>query len=324
MTDNDQPRWPAGAPDDEHGHGQGGRFAPIGTPGTGGWLRQIGQRLDRGWANDGAARTDLMAVARRRLVGGLGEPANTYDGDATIVRRYDLPDGRSVIHKIFNELGGEDAYVSDDPDDPEYGEFAEGPTDRDRVQAYAEWATAQVAGAVGAPVPPVVGDPQYPAEVWMGYVDGEQPSSGPGGSWGITMDKMLELVPHGHDDAWRLGLLDLLVSNEDRHNLNWLVVDGKPVGIDHGAASVFSGGAGMPADRGSLFGDGVFAGLYREPGGIALRDNHLHPDDIDAAAARIRGLGEGPDRLEQHEIAYMLEVLERLRPHAKGTRRLIP
>lgn len=64
------------------------------------------------------------------------------------------------------------------------------------------------------------------------------------------------------EDGHRLGLLDTLLQNRDRHYLNWLQDrSGRPVGIDHGADRMDWMEHGMHSPPFSLFADA--AGLFR-------------------------------------------------------------
>jgi len=243
-----------------------------------------------------------------------------YSGDAATVWRIDLPDGRSVVRKSYDEALS-DYYDGEydeqyDDDDGEYlsvDDPRRRPAKEDEVHARAEWVSARVARAVGALVPPVVFDPQWGGAVWMGWVDGKT-----GINWDFEhQDKGATLA--AKQDMWRLGLLDLLIINSDRHELNWLFTeDGRVFGIDHGYAGLFTDF--VPTE--AIGAISPFAQLYYDSG-EKLKPNILHPDDIDDVIGRLGGLWED-GTLSEPEYNYMVRVMNWLRPHATGTRRLIP
>ena len=334
----DQPRWPRGAPDDERGHGQGGRFAPVGTPGTGGWVAQVAGKLQRGWANDDQARAELATIAAGHPplyegdvpAGQDGVPIQVLtSGNEAEVWRVDLPDGRSVIIKSydsgdFEEEEFEDWEYENEQQRAEHEALRGQPSSVDIARANAEVVAALIAGAIGAPVAPVVLDPKADSIVWMGLIDGDSRLSGH--DW-ATHDVT---SPAGRD-AWLLGLLDLLIYNNDRHGYNYIVkADGRPVGIDHGEAGLFSeGGMWPPNDDRDMHAGGAFAGLYFDDNPLTgrqhprLTPNPLHPDDIAETRRRLRQL-HAQGRFDDGHLRYMEAVLDMLHPHARGIVRLIP
>lgn len=95
-----------------------------------------------------------------------------------------------------------------------------------RRQADAEQLASVLAEAVGAPTPAVYR--QDGKTIFMGFVVGKQAAMA---NW-EQRAKAFE-----SPDAKRLGLLDAMVGNGDRHDGNWMITPaGKPVGIDHGLA----------------------------------------------------------------------------------------
>lgn len=323
---SDQPRWPAGTPVAPSGRGPGGgRYRSVGRPGVGGWVALLGARLSRGWANDEASRLELERIASDDVplvmvdedsdeeLTEPGYPTIDIAGGAGLVLRVDLPDGRSVVLKDYGSGGG--AEVED--------QEAEGAWSA--VLARAEVVAAKVAQAVGALVPPVVRSPDNKSAVWMGYVDGRL------GWHSRVLDDddddggLSYLDPYdgaAGSDAWRLGLLDLLIANNDRHGGNWLWTEqGRIFGIDHGNAdALIGGGLPPPAGSASMVHDSPFADLYFR--GIAFAPSPLHPGDLEVVAERLRKL-HADGVLDQGEFDYMSRVLELLRPRARGDRRLI-
>lgn len=113
-------------------------------------------------------------------------------------------------------------------------------------EARAEYLTARVGEAIGAPVPAVVFDPtdESGRTVWMSYIDGV-----PGVQWLIS--SRAEPLALASEDAVLLGLLDVLTLNRDRHDKNWLMADGAIVGIDHGEAFRYDG-VSLPTRNGPM------------------------------------------------------------------------
>jgi hypothetical protein len=160
--------------------------------------------------------------------GTASHPSQGVQGDTAIVT---LPDGTRVVHKTYT-----------------YG-HADMP-DADELASY----TAQ---AIDAPTPAVArvkgGDPM---EEVMGFVPGdtaydygkaaaEKENTGGYADYdevnaavGDVTDQMDE-TPEGQ----RIGLLDYLIGNPDRHTGNWMVSpDGTPVAIDNSSGFVYGPG----------------------------------------------------------------------------------
>lgn len=186
----DQPRWPRGAPDDPEGKGQGGRWRDRNA--ATGWSDQLFTRITGrpAWADRSLiARLALQRPKRtRRLSGGAVAQTEelTYD------------DGTVAVRKTFHDDDGERA-------------------------ASAEYLSSLVADAVGALAPAVVKDPINPDRaVIMGRVNGElgtvhTGTKGPE-DWGEARYWYTET-----DAGRRIGLLDVLVANRDRHSANWIL-----------------------------------------------------------------------------------------------------
>lgn len=328
----DQPRWPAGTPVAPSGRGPGGgRFRDVGRPGTGGWVQVLSDRLSRGWANDERGLAELAALAQQYSDADPDVPPGwEYEellgGETAHTTRYDLPDGRSVIRKQFH-------FEEMDPSD-----FDDEDQDLEPPgHARAEYVASRVAAVIGALVPPVVQSPYDPGTIWMGYIDGAAGVSW--GPWGGKDFATLDTYEGAGADAWRLGLLDLLIANSDRHAENWRFTpeagEKRIFGIDHGEAEALTWGGLMPPERLTLAGDpddghSVFAALYLQgPEGPLLGSpptpspNPLHPDDIVELQIRL-GMLADDGVLREHEWLYMQRVLALLSPYAQGTRRLIP
>ena len=212
----DQPRWPRGAPDDPEGHGQGGRWRSRNQ--ATGWVEALSRRAVGTplWADRGKiARLAIQRPIREsRLSGGAIAQTKMLEYD----------DGSVAVRKTF----------SDD--------------DAGRGRASAEYLASLVAEAVGAPAPAVVKDPTNPDyAVIMGFVSGDPGTVHTGSAnadeWGQALYYLAVT-----DAGKRIGLLDVLISNADRHSMNWVLSDEleepnhwggldqslrRPIAIDH-------------------------------------------------------------------------------------------
>jgi len=96
-----------------------------------------------------------------------------------------------------------------------------------------EQLAASVARAVGAPAPKVTR--VAPGEIHQEYIAGRT-----GKQWAESQGQDAVDELRQTDQGRRIGLLDYVTRNNDRHNENWMVDrQGRPVAIDNGAA--FSG-----------------------------------------------------------------------------------
>jgi len=136
------------------------------------------------------------------------------------------------------------------------------------------------------------------------------------------------------DAGRRLGLLDLMTLNFDRHEGNWLVGDhGRPVAIDHqfsfdpdlvdreafAYAAVRSPFTDRYMDRtfGPIGANGLNAYEWNE-------SNPLTRDDVDELRRRLEALR--PDfahRGRENWLNYALRILDALEPHARGKRSIL-
>lgn len=143
-----------------------------------------------------------------------------------------------------------------------------------------EVVTAAIGQALGVRVPVTVLDPRYGGEaLYMELLDGwsayELVAGNPKREERIARE-------HSHSPSGRrLGLLDLLVDNSDRHAGNWLVLDdGTVAGIDHSHVNL----AGREAMRGGWSDSSPFAQPYID----SMRQLGPIDDLSPAEAARIR------------------------------------
>ena len=157
---------------------------------------------------DDAALTKLRSITRDDLSRGRVE--SPHQGQQGSVEIITMPDGTQVVHKKYNP-GHEDMADAD-------------------VLAYG------ISQVIGAGAPPV--NKIGPGEITMGYVPGQM-----GEDWAWEAAGHTE-APHDLEEQQmrspegrRIGLLDYLIANPDRHDQNWMVTpDGKPVPIDNSSA----------------------------------------------------------------------------------------
>lgn len=296
----EHPRWPAGAPD-----GLGGQWRSH--SGVVSWAEHIVRRIVppfSAWQD----RATVEALADRAEYHADEPPTGLAGGAmaATEVRRVG---GKPIVRK-------------------EYPSTVEG-----RRTAIAEELASRVAEAVRAPVPAAVVSEHDPSVVYMGWVPGDQASfSGLGpGEHSRDNEGVIYYLTQTRAGL-RLGLLDVLIANTDRHSLNWLlsdypepspIVPGQPVrmpiGIDHGEA--------FQVD--SLLGLGYHGFMspwidFQSNGGWSPKAiNPLHPDDVPILRARLQALRPkfeefGWDR--QHRL--MMARFEKLAAHAGAKIRL--
>jgi hypothetical protein len=210
-----------------------------------------------------------------------------------------------------------------------------------RHQTDAEQLAFLVAGAVGAPVPAVYRrDPQ---RVYMEWAEGRlaeevfQERFG-GNALAASLadigadEQVRDLFEM--EDAVRLGLLDMLTGNVDRHVGNWFVTDDGLVGIDHGNS--WSPTRLQPALNGSpkqaeeaiavMMSDGLAAHFVGFDGDETefLRDNPLTAEDIAELRRRLEELRPRFVKLGREEwLEYSLIVLDYLARFAKGDRSML-
>lgn len=292
----DQPRWPRGTPVGPTGRGPGGgRFRDQDPAAVGGWAANAAYQATGGWRPISRGELSLLVrnntpVSRTQATG--GQVAST--------QILDYGNGRFVVHKAHGRFDGPDSVAG-------------------------EYLTSLVGHAIGAPVPAVIVDPRSPdTAIYMQYVPSDLTRAG--------LPARLTPEPMRSDDALLLGLLDVLSYNWDRNAGNWKIAPGgRMVGLDHGMAfrdsNTYDVDGAEPPDLRVYLGD--------RPGRRFIRqimfgmprhwiDNELHPDDIPVIRERLLALRPVfRDHHKQHYFEQMLERLDALARHAKGTRRVI-
>lgn len=312
--EHEHPRHAAGTPG-----GRGGEFRDAGA----GWAQRLAQQLgpsapDRGWLEETVEKG--IEIDRTRAWGGI-------DSHTEFVT-YGMPSGeeRRLIHKRAT----------------------------DRQKAAREVAVSHIAEAIGAPVPVAMIDPESRWAVYMPVVEGRSPlaiiaerlqqqlideetwdeQAGEIGTewvWNYAEETDAEAEFEGNPRyiesfAGRLlGLLDLLVNNNDRHLGNWLVDGDRVIGIDHTHVDLEEQPA-TTSMSGSPFTAPYFDVFY--PGGQLVDFDWLHPNDMGLIARRLIALFSEDGPLAMHTFPGSVvdeEVLQaRLRliaAHAKGTER---
>jgi hypothetical protein len=149
---------------------------------------------------DLARRITSQGVAERHLISG---------GQMGTAERVVLDDGTEVFAKENEEWGGRSPRTATD----------------------AEQLAARVAEVLRAPVPQVhrTGENSLMTD-WTPGRTADEAYNDPNPP--VDPDTLVDTGP-----GRRLGLLDMLVANPDRHDGNWMVTDdGQLVGIDHGLA----------------------------------------------------------------------------------------
>lgn len=176
------------------------------------------------------------------------------------------------------------------------------PTGRSpKDQNDAEELSAKIAEAVGVRTPAIerVSD----AQIVMEYVD----EADPGTSLPSWRADALTKTP----DGLRMGLLDLLIANPDRHGGNYLVDEDERglTAIDHG------------------FAWDDLEDYYPSPFARAVsgRENPFSPEDMAVLRPRLEGLRADFERMghaDWHD--QVMEMFEHAEKRATGTERLLP
>jgi len=169
-------------------------------------------------------------------------------------------------------------------------------------QTDAEELAVLVAKALGVRVPETVRT--GPKTVVMEYLP-DDPATGR-----YTRADMAELAQRGVPDAVRIGLLDVLTRNQDRHMGNVLVGGDRKrlTAIDQGDAWQAQG----------IHGKGVFGGVFTEDA------NPLTAADVDEVARRLEELRPEFERLGRGKwYAASVKELDWVRERAAGKKRVI-
>jgi len=280
----DHPRHPSGS-------GRGGEFREK----AGGWVAAAATAIR-------SPEQDLLGlvergrvVQRTRLTGGrVAETSQTTVEDESGYHK--------LVHKIYS------------------GMFA-------AQNAAREVVVAAIGQVIGARVPVTILDPGYGGEaLYMEFLEGQtalefaKVDSGYlplGGDPNHSLLVPFQTSPSGR----RLGLLDLLISNIDRHAGNWLIdEDGQVAGIDHSHVYL----AGDRSDMDQMWATGTFTDSYLreethvDDEGFEMDRSVLKPiedlsrDEAVQIGIRLRALFEDDEMLE------LLAVANDKQPHARN------
>jgi hypothetical protein len=228
-------------------------------------------------AAGGVPAADPRATLARGIKSGIADRQRLGDGASATVERVTFNDGSEAVRKYTRKVLGRSAKDQND----------------------AEELAAKVAQAIGVKAPAVlrVSD----AEILMEY----EPDHMPAASWlrGAETER-LATTPQGQ----RMGLLDLLISNPDRHPGNYLVSDDQSeiTAIDHGFAW---------EDLEDFY-PSVFLRSYG-------RTAPLSPEDVETLRPRLQALRGDFEQLghaDWHDS--VMEMFEHIAPRAVGTERL--
>jgi len=327
--ESDRLRWPRGAPEDQTGHGQGGRFRDRNQATA--WIASLASR-----AGAWALWRDRDAIAQLATEPHMDAGPLSGGGVAT-TRRLDYGAGRYLVHKRFGRGTNMSTFHSSA-----------------KRRASAEYLASRVAEAVDAPAPVVVKDRMDDRAVYMGYVPGDlgevhEPDDMAGPRFFLART----------ESGLRIGLLDVLIRNEDRHSSNWIMSHDpepsagapslvrRPVAIDH--SETFEEGQGvqmaaaaprgrqfvLPWEDASYIG---FSGAWLQRGAHVwtpgqgqgydpdvgfYRTNPLHRDDVPVLRARLEALR--PEFQQEGMLgAYMLMMrrFDGVAAHAGGAARM--
>jgi hypothetical protein len=247
---------------------------------------------------------DARAVLERSIASGIRETEKLSGGAIGDVHLVTFNDGSQAVRKVARE--------------PIFG-YSNVRLTENEVLA------EKVGRALRAPIPAVVRTGE--TEIFMEYVPDAKP-----GIWLFRGMGRAEQIPaisgfvrESGDPGHRLGLLDLLIANDDRHDANWLVrPDGSIVGIDHGLAWPISRITPTAIEHEEPRFKSGFAKLFN--GGFAHLPNQgyipndLTPADIDWVEQRLVALRPDFDELGRgNYLDYSLARLRQLRPWARGT-----
>jgi hypothetical protein len=186
----------------------------------------------------------------------------------------------------------------------------------------AEQAASLVARALGLRAPRVYRN--APDSIWMAYVDdavtAEELRETDPAEWDARNRAALDL-----DDGSLVGLLDVLISNQDRNTGNWmLAADGRTVPIDHGhsytvLAEDFETYLPVPDRVDEVTGLGPFADSFTSG------SNPLARSDVPEVRRRLERLRPDFEHMGRGGwLDYSLQVLDKIEPEASGFGSVFP
>lgn len=195
-------------------------------------------------------------------------------------------------------------------------------SDEPKICADAEYLASVTGGVLDVPVALAHRDTE-PA-VWIAHHDG--PVLGTAeerGDQGAALGRFNEF--RGSNAGVRMGLLDVLIGNNDRNDGNLIIGDDEVIGIDHALAFEMVGythGAPHPDDLGRMGGDHALALHFvrrDDNGRNHWRDNPMTPGDVIETRARLEALRPAYAKAGRGRwLDNALLLLEQVGEHATG------
>lgn len=273
---------------------QAGRLLPSDIYRLGGADRDAAIRLlrEHGYLRGRVRPADPFKATVRDAAtpGKVAERAKLSGGQSADTELVTLTDGRKVVHKRASDWG-----MIADPD-----------VRADIIaSADAEELASLLGQAIGAPVARVA---RANAEaVWVEYIADAR----------IGVDGFYD-SPGGI----RLGLLDVLTANADRNGGNWLVVDGRLVGIDHGSGWLAQRLGDTPDEAARYAVNSPFGRAFVASGtsdtALWRAGGPLTRIELEEVRRRMLGLRGDFDRTGRGDwLDWSLQILDRLVSHAR-------
>lgn len=242
------------------------------------------------------ATTDQLKAG---LKSGIKERQDLSGGQQSHTERVTFSDGTKGVHKKAGAV-------------QEIGQASRVRSGQDQTDA--DELAGLVAKAFGVTVPHMVRVPRKKDTAVHSLVDGRS---------GI---EMIFDPPPGWDqrdipktdDGIRLGFLDMVIENQDRHEGNWMIDrDGKLVAIDHGHAF-------EPSYFGAIAHTNGFNQHFVDRTGKWNKKNPMSKQDIAVAKTRLEALKPEFDRLGRADWhSRMMDRLAMIGNTAKGTKNLL-
>lgn len=257
---------------------------PAGDGFTGDFAFNPDQRRDRRgrWTRGGDAGTsvpDRSVTLRRGIESGIGDRRSLSGGAMASVDLVTFNDGTRAVRKVARRV----------------------PTGRSpKDQQDAEELAGNIARAIGVKTPAI--ERTSDAEIYMEYEENDSPATLLRGS---EIDRLVP-TPEGI----RMGLLDVLIGNPDRHPGNYLVDDDQTTitAIDHGFAW-----------------DEDLEDFYPSPFARNFgRTSPLSPADVEELRPKIEALRGEFERMGHLDwYGQVTDVFERIAQRSTGSERIL-
>jgi hypothetical protein len=136
--------------------------------------------------------------------------------------------------------------------------------------------------------------------------------------------KLREAAAIASDDGRKIGLLDQMITNSDRHTGNWLLDGDRPIPIDHGQAFGQSYNLVPRPTRGTTYGNKQFGSVYAANEAEFASHNPLTQADVAAVRERLAALAPDFAHIGKSQwLGYAQRVLDLIGQGASGTRNII-